>query len=107
MRKGQVDHVAILVEDIQWYFDFFKNTVGFTEKKRKEENGILKQIWLDGGIQLIQEDHFQKGLAHIGITVDDLSKVLTAMTFYSLKEIENKQNWLELPNGVILELIQR
>lgn len=108
MEKACVDHVAVFVDDLYWYANFFEQTLGFKERKREEHKGKLKQIWLDGGIQLIEKkNQSQLRMAHIGINVENLPVVLKRMYSFNLKGLSRGTNWLELPNGVILELIQK
>lgn len=104
MKKACLDHVAVYVDDLHWYIHFFEHTLGFKERKRDEQDGILKQVWLDGGIQLIEETS-EKQMAHIGITVPDLLETLRKMQTFNLKELPKGANWLELPNGLVIELI--
>ncbi|GCF92631.1 glyoxalase [Enterococcus florum] len=107
MDKAHLDHVAVFVDDICWYINFFEHTLGFKEKKREEYCGKLKQVWLDGGIQLVDEQKTQTRMAHIGILVENLPAVLKKMQQFNLKGLPKGENWLELPNGVTIELIQR
>lgn len=106
MNKARLDHVAVFVDDICWYINFFEHTLGFKEKKRDEQGGKLKQVWLDGGIQLINDQKKQGKMAHIGIKVENLPAVLKKMKLFNLKGLPKGENWLELPNGVTIELIQ-
>lgn len=107
MDNAHLDHVAVFVDDICWYINFFEHTLGFKEKKREEQGGKLKQVWLDGGIQLINQQETQIKMAHIGIRVDNLPAVLKKMKQFNLKGMPKGENWLELPNGIMIELVQR
>ncbi|MGM0215829.1 VOC family protein [Enterococcus sp. AZ109] len=108
MTKAYIEHIAVFVTDVEWYVDFFYQTLSFTERLRKEEPGQPKQVWLYGGIQLIesQEKHHSGKLGHLGIMVDDQQAVLKKINTYPVKQLPQGENWLQLPDGLCLEILQ-
>ena len=106
--QAYIEHVALYVQDIPWYLDFFKQTLGLTERMRKEENNHLKQIWLFGGLQLIERSTSepQGQLAHLGIMVENQQETLAKILKYDVKQLPQGPNWIELPDGLQLEILQ-
>ena len=45
-----LDHAAVTVADINWTLAFFKNVLKMSVTRRREADGKLQQVWLDGGI---------------------------------------------------------
>ena len=45
-------------------------------------------------------------LAHLGVMVDDLQAALKAAQSWGVKPLPQGRNWLQLPDGLALELIQ-
>jgi hypothetical protein len=105
-----VEHVAILVKDIDWYIDFFTDILGMSIVKTSEESGVIKNVWLNGGIQLTLSENFYENscIEHLGIVVRNLDATL--MKIYSCKNIiqvpDKSRNWVELPEGLQLEIFQ-
>ncbi|MBO1305587.1 VOC family protein [Enterococcus sp. 669A] len=108
MTKAYIEHTAVFVTDVEWYVEFFHQTLGFTERLRKEEPGQPKQVWLYGGIQLIEgtENQDSGKLGHLGIMVDDQQAVLKKINRYPVKPLPQGENWLQLPDGLCIEILQ-
>lgn len=107
-RKAYVHHTAIFVRDMAWHIDFFGQVFGMAVRKVSPPEEKLRQIWLHGGIQLIEDAAFCAGegrFAHFGIFVGDLNAVLERAARYPVKELPEGRNWLELPEGIVLELL--
>lgn len=107
--KAYVEHVAIWVKDIRWHIGFFEDVLGMT---MREVDGIVeapRQYWTLGGLQFIHAPQYEgpEGrLAHLGIMCEDLEAVLLAAKTYGVSEMPQGRNWLRLPDGLALELIQ-
>lgn len=108
MAKAYIEHVAVYVKDIDWYIEFFNNTLGFTERMRKQESGQPKQVWLYGGIQLIEvsEDQAIGKLGHLGIMAEDQQNTLEKIKQYDVKPMPQGDNWWQLPDGLCIEILQ-
>ena len=109
-KHAYIDHAAITVKDIEWHIKFFEEILGMTITRRRENEGVLQQVWLDGGIQLIaSDDSSGKGKAHhLGIRVQDFKNTLAKMLAYEkVNSIPGKpEKWVQLPDGVVLELFE-
>lgn len=108
-QKAYVEHTAIRVKDIRWYINFFQEALNMPVKMTDGDKMNPAQVWLNGGIQLISEsiekvDESQ--LAHIGIMVEDLDDALNEVYKWGVTEMKQGHNWVKLPDGLCLELLQ-
>jgi len=107
--KAYVEHVAIWVKDIRWHIRFFEDVLGMTMREVEGTLDAPRQYWTLGGLQFIHapEHEGPEGrLAHLGIMCEDLEAALAAAHRYGVSEMPNGRNWLRLPDGLALELIQ-
>jgi catechol 2,3-dioxygenase-like lactoylglutathione lyase family enzyme len=109
MSKAYVEHVAIWVADIHWHIRFFHDVLGMT---LREVQGTLEhpvQYWTLGGMQFMAKPDFAEPegrLGHIGIMCDDLAAALAAAAAFNVTAMPQGRNWLRLPDGLAVELIQ-
>ncbi len=110
-KRAFLDHAAVAVNDLAWHLDFFTRVLGMTESRRQESpEGKVLQIWLDGGVQLVQAQ--PDGLTtyghsrHLGIVLDDFTQTIKdALATPGVKQIPGAPaTWLQLPGGLVLEL---
>lgn len=107
--KAYVEHVAIWVRDIHWHIRFFQDVLGMS---MREVQGSLEepiQYWTLGGMQFIAKPDFsgpEGRLGHLGIMCDDLEAALAAAQAFGVTEMPQGRNWLRLPDGLAVELIQ-
>lgn len=104
-----VDHVAFYVKDIVWHINFFEEVLGLTIREIEGQAENPKQVWFHGGIQLISAANFEgpEGrLAHIGFMVKDQNAVLDLAYAKGVTELPQGRNWIELPDGLSLEILQ-
>jgi len=108
--KTYLDHSAVTVADIDWTMRLFEDVLGMHETRRKEKDGKLTMIWLDGGIQLVAapENSAAGRGHHLGLVVDDLPVALAALkALPGVHGIEGKpEKWVRLPDGLTLEMFQ-
>jgi catechol 2,3-dioxygenase-like lactoylglutathione lyase family enzyme len=111
--KAYVEHVAIRVRDIHWHIKFFDEVLGMDVREIDGPVEQPNQYWTLGGLQLMSTPTFDAPpsndagwLAHIGIMVDDLELALTAAQSWNVKPLPQGRNWLQLPDGLAVELIQ-
>lgn len=103
-----IEHVAVYVENIEWYVNFFETVFGMKVRETDEEDGVVRQVWMNQGIQLIQKDGKadEGALGHIAVSVSNLDKVLEkAHAYTGVKEMPQGRNWLEIPGGICLEVL--
>jgi catechol 2,3-dioxygenase-like lactoylglutathione lyase family enzyme len=107
--KTYVEHVAIRVRDIHWHLRFFEQVLGMTLRETRGTPDAPTQCWTHEGIQLIhapQQAAAHGPLAHIGIMCEDLEASLALAQRHGVKATEGKRDWLQLPDGIVIELIQ-
>ncbi len=111
--RAYVEHVAIRVRDIHWHIRFFYEVLGMDVREIEGPTDDPRQYWTLGGIQLVATPDFQAPpsndagwLAHLGVMVDDLQAALTAAEPWGVKVLPQGRHWLQLPDGLALELIQ-
>lgn len=66
------------------------------------------QVWIDGGIQLISDPDFRSegsALAHIALAVKDVSATVSSVKDLGGFSQANGDNWMELPDGLCLEIL--
>ena len=112
-QLSYVEHVAVRVRDIQWHIDFFRVVLGMEVREIDGPADAPRQYWTLGGVQLMATPGFDAPpsndagwLAHLGIMVDDLEAALDAAQSWGVKALPQGRNWLQLPDGLAVELIQ-
>jgi catechol 2,3-dioxygenase-like lactoylglutathione lyase family enzyme len=112
-QKSYVEHVAVRVKDIQWHIKFFYEVLGMDVREIDGPTDAPNQYWTLGGMQLMSTPGFEAPpsndggwLAHLGIMVDDLEGALAAAQPWGVKPLPQGRNWLQLPDGLAVELIQ-
>ncbi len=112
-QKSYVEHVALRVKDIQWHIHFFYEVLGMDVREIDGPTDAPHQYWTLGGLQLMSTPGFtappsvEAGwLAHLGIMVDDLEAALRDAQAWGVTPLPQGRNWLQLPDGLAIELIQ-
>ena len=107
--RGYVEHVAIHVKDIHWHMAFFESVLGFTLRDFHGEADNPTQVWLYGGIQLINTPDFVPArgqMNHIGVMADDMEAVVAAgLAYPGVTHEARGRNWLVCPDGLIVEIL--
>jgi catechol 2,3-dioxygenase-like lactoylglutathione lyase family enzyme len=104
-----LEHVAVRVKDIHWHIRFFEQVFGMTMREVDGTREAPRQYWTLGGLQFISEPGFEgpEGrLAHLGMMCEDLEAALAAAHAFDVSEMPQGRNWLRLPDGLAVELIQ-
>ena len=108
-KKAYVEHVAIRVRDIHWHIRFFHDVLGMTMRDVEGSADAPRQYWTLGGMQFISSPEFagpEGRLAHLGVMCEDLEAALAAAKAFGVTEMPQGRNWLRLPDGLAVELIQ-
>jgi predicted enzyme related to lactoylglutathione lyase len=103
-----VDHVALFVQDIQWYISFFEEVFGMEIKRFEGTLPSPEKLWFSNGIQLISTDECTEpsgNLAHIGIFVSDIDAVLEKAYQRGAVALPKGRHWLKLMDGLCLEIM--
>lgn len=67
-----------------------------------------RQVWLQGGVQLIADPGFagpEGRFGHLGIVCKNVSAAVAAARAHGARSTEKGEHWLELPGGLLLELL--
>ncbi|MCW3661928.1 VOC family protein [Burkholderia cenocepacia] len=107
--KAYLEHVAIWVKDIRWHIRFFEDVLGMTLREVDGPLDAPRQYWTLGGLQFIhapEHDGPEGRLAHLGVMCEDLEAALAAARRFDVTEMPQGRNWLRLPDGLAVELIQ-
>ncbi|UEP26111.1 VOC family protein [Burkholderia ambifaria] len=107
--KAYLEHVAIWVKDIHWHIRFFEDVLGMTMREVDGTVDAPRQYWTLGGLQFIHApgwDGPEGRLGHLGVMCEDLEAALTAAQAYGVTDLPQGRNWLRLPDGLVVELIQ-
>ncbi len=112
-RKSYVEHVAVRVKDSQWHINFFDEAQGMDVREIDGPTDAPHQYWSIGGMQLMSTPGFEAPpsndvgwLAHLGIMVEDLEQAIPECHKFGVKVLPQGRNWLQLPDGLAIELIQ-
>ena len=107
--KAYLEHVAIWVMDIHWHIRFFEDVLGMTMREVDGTVDAPRQYWTLGGLQFIHApgwDGPEGRLGHLGVMCEDLEAALAAAQAYGVTDLPQGRNWLRLPDGLVVELIQ-
>ena len=107
--KAYLEHVAIWVKDIQWHIRFFHDVLGMTMRAVQGPPESPQQYWTLGGMQFIASPDFagpEGRLAHLGVMCEDVEAAIAAAHRFGATEMAQGRNWLRLPDGLAVELIQ-
>src|SRR5512142_2242848 len=108
-QRSYVEHAAIRVRDIDWHIRFFREALGMTVREVDGNPDHPKQVWTVGGVQLIHDAAYtgpEGRLGHLGIFTEDLESALAAAVAHGAQPLPHGRNWLALPEGLVLELLQ-
>ena len=107
--RSYVEHVAIHVKDVPWHIRFFDEALGMPVYRVQGSEDSPQQAWTVGGIQLVAEGDVAKAgslVGHIGVVTEDLEEAIRAVTAWGARETPKGRHWLQLPEGLVIELIQ-
>jgi 2-dehydropantoate 2-reductase len=112
-KQSYVEHAAVRVKDIQWHINFFTQVLGMDVREIDGPPEAPRQYWTLGGMQFVSSPDIAAPpsndagwLAHLGVMVEDLEAALRAAKDWGVTELPQGRNWLQLPDGLALELIQ-
>lgn len=103
-----IDHVAIETADLPADVRFFENVLGMHVCRTQGDAAAPSSVWLDGGIQLLQEPEPAAGngrFHHLAFRVDSVKEVLERAAPYGAEPVPGKgAHWFQLPSGIRFEL---
>lgn len=107
--KAYIEHVAVWVKDIHWHIRFFREVLGMEMREVQGPADSPAQYWTLGGMQFIAAPDFagpEGRLGHLGVMCEDQAAAIAAALGRGATPMSQGPNWLRLPDGLALELIQ-
>lgn len=107
--KAYLEHVAFYVKDIHWHVRFFREVLGMTMREIDGTPDDPRQVWTLGGLQFVARPDFdgpEGRLGHLGVMCEDVEAALAAAKAFGVTEMPQGRNWLRLPDGLAVELLQ-
>lgn len=110
--SSRVDHVALSVTDLTGALDVFASVFSMSvaaESIGDPAAGIPHQVWLSGGIQLIEQcgpEARTGSLAHIAIAVRDKRAIGNSLERHGAQQSERGPDWWALPEGLVIEVVE-
>ena len=93
MRTGAViDHAAFNAADPAWYVEFFRAVFGMeVVRVVRDETGALRQVWLDGGVQIDSGEERPNGLiTHLSLRTPDMALAVQDALARGAASVEGK-----------------
>lgn len=104
-----LEHVALRVRDIHWHIRFFEQVLGMTMRDVEGTPEEPRQYWTLGGLQFVHDPDYdgpEGRLAHLGVMCADMQAALDAAGTLGVHALPQRPNWLRLPDGLVVELLQ-
>lgn len=101
-----IEHAAYFVQNLDWDVSFFQEVFGMKIARQRVKPDGLGEVWLDGGIQLVQTEEPQNAngrAAHLALIVDDLEGIREKALAWGCSPMP-KNHWVQMPDGLQLEL---
>ena len=109
-EKAYVEHVAVRVKGIDWHVRFVRDVLGMEMRDdTADDGGAPRQVWTVSGGRPIADPDFagpEGRLVHLGIMAENKEAVLRAARAWCVRELPQAHNWLALPDGVNVEILQ-
>lgn len=107
--KAYIEHVAVWVRDIHWHIRFFRDVLGMEMREVQGPADNPAQYWTLGGMQFIASPDFagpEGRLGHLGVMCEDQAAAIALALARGATPMPQGPNWLRLPDGLVLELMQ-
>ena len=104
--RAQIHHVALNVEAMDWYVDFFQNIFEMTVQRTDGERPN-RRLWFAEGVQLNEcaaAPARGDAIDHFSLGVEDVPAAAEAAVKAGCAALPEGPHWVALPNGVRLEL---
>lgn len=101
-----LEHMAFKVNDLDWCVKFFQDVFDMPIRLSLGQ-APNRKIWLHAGIQLNEDLTFKdkEGRCdHFALMVSNYDETLKKCIQYGCKTLDMGENWLQMPNGMIIEL---
>jgi catechol 2,3-dioxygenase-like lactoylglutathione lyase family enzyme len=106
--EAYLDHVAFTVRDIAPHLAFFRDVLGMTVTKRDGPQEKPSQVWLLGGLQIVEDAGFsgpEGRFAHLGLICADVPTAIRGALAHGGRSMDKGAHWVEMPDGLLLEFL--
>lgn len=106
--EAYLDHVAFTVHDITPHLAFFRDVLGMAVTKRDGKEEKPSQVWLLGGLQIIEDANFTGPggrFAHLGLICADVPAAIEGALAHGGKSMDKGAHWVEMPDGLLIEFL--
>ncbi|MFG6082448.1 VOC family protein [Paracoccus litorisediminis] len=103
-----VEHTAFRVRAIAPLVTYFRDVLGMTVTQVDGDPAAPRQVWLLGGVQMIEDPHFDGNegrFGHLGIVCEDVPAAIEATLAHGGRSTEKGPHWMVLPDGLFLEFM--
>lgn len=104
----RVGHVGLRLGNIPYYIQFFSDVFGMQVTRVQGPQENPSSVWLDGGIQLMDETSdapAEGSMHHLCIIVPDVEQTLALAKPYGAVPVEGRgAHWFTIPGGPHFEL---
>ncbi|WP_134680306.1 VOC family protein [Paracoccus ravus] len=103
-----VEHSAFRVREIKPVADFFREVLGMTVTQVDGNPEHPRQVWLLGGVQLIEDAGFDGNegrFGHLGIVCEDVPAAIEGAKAFGARSTEKGPHWMLLPDGLFIEFL--
>ena len=107
-NSATIGHTAVKVKDISGMISLMEELLGFHVSRTKGEGETPESVWFEEGLQLVHDPGFEgpEGrLHHLGIMVS--GREAMAQKFAQRGYVKVRPNWYALPDGLILEFLEK
>lgn len=103
-----LEHMAFKVNDLDACVQFFQDVFDMPIRLSLGQ-APHRKIWLHAGIQLNEDLDYKNDEGrcdHFSLMVTDYEETLQKCLDYGCTSLEIGENWLKMPNGMVIELKQ-
>ncbi len=107
-KGATIGHTAIKVKDMIGMIKVLEELLGFHVTRKKGDGAIPAGVWFEEGLQLVHDPDFvgpEGRLHHLGIIVPDRDAMVQECKRRGLSEV--RPTWYALPEGVVLEFVDK
>ncbi|VVU48774.1 glyoxalase/bleomycin resistance protein/dioxygenase [Burkholderia anthina] len=87
---------------------YLEHVLGMTMREIDGMREAPRQYWTRGGLQFIsapRHEGTEGRLAYPGVMCEDIEAAIAAAQAFGVTELPQGRNWLRLPDGLVVELI--
>ncbi len=106
--EAYLDHAAFRVRDLAPHIAFFRDVLGMTITKFDGPADKPTQVWLLGGLQIVEDAAFsgpEGRFGHLGLICADVPAAIEGARAHGGTSTAKGAHWVEMPDGTLLEFL--